>query len=181
MSTDRFRCRRQAVSVLTLAAVVVIGGCQSPGAGGRATAGRNTPARDLVRRVRCVYDQNPWINVDRLGDRDPEGVRFRVFLDRGTGTGVLHDGTFHVEMYQVERSQQGKKSRRLVSDWHYPTSRVATIAKPGMLGRGYYLQLVWASKDIAGKNVEMIVFFEDSQGNIARSETKSFRVPKYTS
>ena len=105
---------------------------------------------------------------------------FVIELDPGTGRGVMAEGTFHIEMYQLGRSEDGELTRTLVSDWHYPTSDVHTIAKPGMLGDGYFLHLMWATKEIAGKEIEIITQFEDAQGHTVRSETKRFRVPKYT-
>lgn len=135
----------------------------------------------VVRRVRCLYDQRPWLNLDRAGDRDPEGIRFRAFLDTGKGYGVHKDGTFHVEMYLIQRGPGGEFTRDLVSDWHYPSHMVHRIAKPGTLGDGYYLYLRWAKKSIAGHQIEIITQFEDEDGNVARSGTKRLAVPKYRS
>lgn len=135
---------------------------------------------DIVRVVRCIYDQNPWLNLDKFGDRDPEGVWFRAFLDVGNNYGVHRDGTIHVDLYKIERVTKDQIERTLVSDWHYPTGEINTIQKPGMLGEGYVLQLVWADKKIAGSEVEIIVRYEDAEGNIARSGTKRMTVPKYS-
>lgn len=150
----------------------------------RATASQ-TPRRkpadpgSVVRRVRCVYEDNPWLNLDTAGDRDPEGIRFRVFLDTGNGRGVHRDGSFHVEMYQIDREATGDSARALVSEWHYATADVHRIKTPGMLGDGYYLHLCWTSKSIAGHDIEIVTRFEDEQGDAARSGTKRLRVPKY--
>ena len=69
-----------------------ISGCRAP-RGAKAAAAkpmsRRAALKSPIRRVVCVYDQRPWLNLDRAADRDPEGVRFRVFLDPGTGRGVL--------------------------------------------------------------------------------------------
>jgi len=119
------------------------------------------------------------MSLDQDGDRDPEGLRFRAFLDPGTGRGVLSEGTFHISMYTIKRLSGGKVERHLASDWIYPTSEVHTIAKPGMLGEGYFLHLYWASKETAGKEIELVVEFEDPWGAKTRSGTKRLRVPKY--
>ena len=87
----------------------------------------------------------------------------------------------HVELYQIDHGEDGKIVRTLVSDWHYPTSDVHRIAKPGMLGDGYFLHLVWARKDIAGHEIDLVTQFEDTFGNVARSGAKRLRVPKYSS
>jgi hypothetical protein len=49
-----------------------------------------------------------------------------------------------------------------------------------MLGEGYFVHLMWAEKDIAGHEIELITRFEDPEGRGARSGTKRLRVPKYT-
>ncbi len=166
---------------LCLVAVVVPGGC-SAGRGG-ISSGQSTPRRgreQRIRRVVCLYDQKPWLNIDAAGDRDPEGVRFRVFLDPGAGKGVLRDGTFHIEMYRIDRTPAGKIERTLASDWHYPTSAFQPV-EAKILGMGYHLRLRWAEKDIAGHEIELITRFEGLDGSDVRSGTKRLRVPKYSS
>ena len=133
-----------------------------------------------IRHVACIYNQRPWLNLDSAGDRDPEGIRFRIFLDPGTGKGVWRDGTFHIEMYEIKRMSDLRVERVLVSDWHYPTDAVTTVVSK-MLGQGYHVRLRWASKDVAGHEVELITRFEDAEGRATRSGTKRFRVPKYPS
>lgn len=130
--------------------------------------------------MRCIYDQKPWLNLDAEGDRDPEGVMIRTFLDTGTQYGVHREGKFHVEMYKIVKVSETKVERKLASDWHYSTSEIPKIKTPGMLGDGYVLHLVWATKDVAGHEVEFIVQYEDPKGNLSRSGTKRLRVPKYT-
>ncbi len=155
-------------------------GASSCRSSGRAEK-RRSEGQPIIRRVACIYDQNPWLDLDRQGDRDVEGFWFRVFLDPGTGRGVPADGMLHVEMYRIDRRREGSTAvaRTLVSDWHYPTSDLPRIAKPGMLGDGYVPQFVWADKLLAGSEVDVLVWFEDADGNIARAGTKRFSIPKY--
>lgn len=164
--------------VCGLVLVTVIEGCQTTRSGARDDWLHREPSK-RIRHVHCLYDQKPWLNLDRAGDRDPEGICYRVYLDPGSGRGILAEGTFHVEMYEINRLPDGKVERTLVSDWHYPTSKVHSIAKAGMLGDGYFLHLMWASKEIAGKEIEIITEFEDADGHRARSGNKRFRVPRY--
>ena len=165
--------------VCGLVLLLVAAGCQTPTGGSKWRHGRRV-SHERIRRVACVYGKTCWLNLDKAGDRDPEGLRYRVFLDPGSGRGVLADGTFHVAMYLLERGTGGAAARTLVSDWHYPTADVHTIKKPGFLGDGYWLHLMWAKKDLAGKEIEIITEFEDVAGKKIRSGTKRFRVPKYT-
>lgn len=173
-------CRVVAVSLL----VVIATGCQSSGThSDRGANARRASARgdgQRIVRVRCIYTQKPWLNLDAAGDRDPEGIGFRVFLDPGKGRCILREGTFHIEMYQISRKNNELIERILISDWHYDASDFTTVDSK-ILGFGYHLRLRWATKDVANKEIELIVRFEDNFGNSARSGTKRFRVPKYVS
>jgi hypothetical protein len=151
------------------------GGCHRGGAG---PALRHSRPSD-IHGVRCLYDPKPWLNADAAGDPDPEGIRYRVFLDTGSGKGVLRDGRFHIEMYEVRRSDTGELERTLASDWWIPTSEVGTVSAK-ILGKGYKLQLRWAKKDTAGHEIELITQYIDPDGNVTRSATKRLRVPKYS-
>ena len=171
--------------MVILATVVGLSGCRSTGDEGGAGMSAGLRARrqkPAVRRVRCLYDQRPWLNLDAAGDRAPEGIQFRVFLDPGNGRGIHTEGTFHIEMYRIEHRVDGEEVRTLISDWHYSTDQVHQIAIPSeVFGEGYHLHLLWARKDTAGSDVEIIIRFEDPYGNSVRSGTKPFSVPKHTS
>jgi hypothetical protein len=132
-----------------------------------------------VQSLICLYDQKPWISADVGGDRDPEGIQYRVFLNTGGNKGVAVDGTLHIELYRFGRDEKGALTRELPSDWHYPTSEFTQVSAK-LTGIGYLVQLRWAKKDIAGGEVEIITQFEDADGNITRGATKRLRVPKYS-
>jgi len=133
-----------------------------------------------LRQVVSLFDQRPWLNLDTAGDRDPEGIQFRVFLVDGTTRGVHMDGMLHVEMYRIGRLEDGSIDRKLSADWHYHTSELATI-RSNMLGDGYNLKLRWAEKSVAGTEIEVLTRFESADGESIRSGTKRLRVPKYSS
>jgi len=182
--SGRLRC----FSLLGLVVLPAFGwaGCQAPGRA-RDVGSGNAPSQRRrgkmprpVMAVHCIYDLNPWLNLDRAGDRDPEGIRYRVFLDLGTNETVLREGTFHIELYRIDRTGERQIERTLVNDWRYPTTRMPRIAKPGLLGPGYFFHLRWSDKSIAGQEIEINTVYEDSYGRTARSATKRFRVPKYS-
>lgn len=177
------RAWRHVVLVCGLIVVIVMTGCQTAHSGSAVRTQSSTARRSRqnpIVKVVCLYDQKPWLNLDAAGDRDPEGVHFRVFLDPGTGKGAFRDGVFHVEMYRIDRKSPNEIQRTLVSDWEYPTSAFQRVQSK-MLGMGYHLRLRWATKDIAGREIEVITQFRDLDGSVIRSETKRARVPKYTS
>ncbi len=154
---------------------LTVGGCHKGGAGSPVHHSRPSD----IHGVRCLYDPKPWLNADAAGDPDPEGIRYRVFLDTGSGKGVLRDGRFHIEMYEVRRSDTGEIERTLASDWWIPTNELGTVSAK-ILGKGYKLQLRWAKKDTAGHEIEVITQYIDPDGNVTRSATKRLRVPKYS-
>ena len=86
MRADRSipRAWRYAAFVCGLTIATVIAGCQA-GRGGSGVRTQSSTARrsrqNPIVRVVCLYDQKPWLNLDAAGDRDPEGIHFRVFLD----------------------------------------------------------------------------------------------------
>jgi len=168
------RCAKSSVLSAALAcAALVSQGCRSADG---VRMGRPT-SKGAIRNVACLYDPKPWISVDKAGDRDPEGVQYRVFLDPGTGRGVLRDGVLHIEMYQIDAKPEGG-GRTLVSDWIYPTKDIPPI-RSNVLGMGYHLRLRWAKKAMVGHEVELVTRFEDAEGNtIATAGTKRLRVPK---
>ncbi len=168
-------------SVLIAAAFFFSAGCRAsgPSAGNSEKTARKSKFPP-VRQVVCMFDHHPWINADSAGDRDPEGIRYRVFLHADHPKGVLREGTFHIEMYMLTRTAEQEVERHLVSDWHYPTSRFNTVAAK-VCGEGYHVQLRWAKKEIAGHEVELITRFEDPSGYTVRGGTKRIRVPKYVS
>lgn len=129
--------------------------------------------------VFTLFYQKPWLNLDAYGDRDPEGLEYRVFLDAGTGRGVHRDGSFVIALYHIDRNADGQMERKLVSDWNYETSDFARIDSK-LLGEGYLVRLRWARKDIAGKEVEIITRFRNPDGTLISAGTKRLRVPKYS-
>jgi len=171
------RTRTNSLALLASCALMLaVCGCQSGRRTGGASGifGKEPPVRHVI----CLYDRRPWLSADAQGDRDPEGFRFRIYLDVGKKRGVYRDGTFHIDMYGVTRAEDGKKNRELISDWHYPASTFTRI-RAKVLGDGYMVSLRWASKDIAGRDVEVVTTFEDAAGRKIHASTRRLRVPKY--
>ncbi len=165
-------------AVCLLVAVVAVpwlSGCAGPRGG--SSRGVGGPS---IRKVACLYGQSPWLSFDAAGDRDPEGVQFRVFLDPGSGRGIARTGTLHMEMYQLTRTSMTEPpTRTLVSDWHYSTKDIPRV-RSKFLGIGYLLRLRWAQKELAGHEVELITRFEYGDGFKVSSATKRLRIPKHT-
>jgi len=176
----RFSCINLFLIASLVATLCLQTGCRSGGSLS-STASSSPRKQPIIQRIACLYDQRPWLTkLDQAGDRDPEGIKFRVFLDPGTGKGIWTDGEFKIEMYRLERNQQGNIDRTLVSDWIYPSSSMNTI-KSNLLGKGYHVFLRWHSKSLAGQEVEIVTQFKDANGWVVRAGTKRFPIPKYSS
>ena len=173
------RASRSVGAALLLILAIGCQGKDGPSATARRTRATAPPQSGRVRQVACLYDTKPWLSVDPGGDMDPEGLQYRVFLVTEQRRGELRDGMFHIQLYRIER-KDGKIERKLASDWHYPTDAWTKIKSP-MLGMGYHIRIYWASKDIAGSEVELITRYEDPQGRFVSAGTKRFRVPKFES
>ena len=164
-----------------MVASCVLIGCHVPDDGSpwlRSVAHRR--GDNLIRRIICLFDQKPWLNLDVAGDRDPEGIHYRVFLDAGKNRGEIRDGAFYVEMYRIDRKSGGKIDRTLVSDWNLPAANTVKV-KSKILGMGHHLHLRWAKKGIAGEEIEVITTFKTPTGGTTRSTTKRLYVPSYKS
>jgi len=163
--------------VILICMVCILAGCRTPGTHSQTNKSRR--GQPLVRRLACLYEKKPWLtNLDIAGDLDPEGIKFRAFLDPGTGKGVWLTGMFKIEMYKIDRNARGEYTRTLVSDWIYPSSKINRLHSK-ILGNGYHFLLRWHSKDLAGHEIELVTQFEDANGWIARASTKRFSIPKY--
>lgn len=174
------RMKKHCALLCVVGMAVVLAGCSTTTTGARTDGFFQRRSRQVrVRRVVCLYDQKPWLNLDSAGDRDPEGIHYRIFLDEGGGSGVFRNGVLRVEMYRIDRKSAGKIERTLVSDWEYPTSVVQRV-KSNILGSGYHMRLRWGPKELAGHEIEMTTQFKDIDGRIVRSATKRLHVPKYS-
>ena len=157
-----FRLFKHRMFAIGLLACAGAGGCRTSGANPERATGSRRGERP-IHRVICLYYHKPWLNLDALGDRDPEGFEF---------------GNFLIALYRIDRDSNGEIARVLVSDWKYSTGEFARISSP-LLGLGYHVKLRWATKDVAGHEVEVVTHYEDPAGIVVSAGTKRLRVPKY--
>ncbi|MHC4611082.1 MAG: hypothetical protein ACYS7M_12125 [Planctomycetota bacterium] len=129
-----------------------------------------------VSRVVCVYQTAPWISF--RGDPNPAGVRFNLFLaSRETGKGVLADGMVRATLHRKDLAEDGSVQRTEVCNWTQDLRDVPRTKKETALGWGYQPRLYWGEVDVAGKEVEVVVWYEDLSGRPVYAQAKSLKVP----
>ena len=60
------------VVLISIGMLVLAPACQTTGSDGRRSL--RPRGQKIIRRVVCLYDHHPWLNLDRGGDRDVEGI-----------------------------------------------------------------------------------------------------------
>jgi len=160
-------------SILTLAPLACLlgGGCASI----------TNPARsDIVRVATFFNSQRIWLNFDAPPTREPQGLKFSVFLtasDRELG--VFGDGTIHVDLFQTQGTPDSAANRVHLKRWSFNAeqARPFRAKKPTRYGWGYGLRLPWGDLDVRGKEIQIIVSFERRDGRVISGLPQYLKVP----
>jgi len=172
------------------AAIVVcaiLTGCQPPQEGMTAApAGSGVddvarvPTEPNVVNVVAIYNSiSPW-----LYDRDHAKVQgiyvSGLYLLGPKGYGVFGDGVIRPRLYVLERRPDGRKEPKLTKEWSFTVEEAIPWRgkQKRTPGWGYGLPLEFDDIDLAGREIQMIVAFERTDGRIVRSSKQTFIVPK---
>ncbi len=136
--------------------------------------------RDIVRISPFYSTRAIWLNFEDPPTNVPQGLKFTVFL--GTANqklGMFGDGTMLVEMFRVEKDDQGKPVRVPVKKWSYNTKQCYPFRskRRTRYGWGYGLRLPWGDVDVLGKEIVLVVSFKRLDGMIIHSQPKYLKVP----
>lgn len=167
--------RRLLASLILLAVV----GCQQP-LGGRRPG--DVRLETNIIKVVPFFSQSPFGSTGG-GGKTNGFVIHALYLVAPTETGetgVFGDGIIHVSMFVVESAADGKTTRRLVHEWLFDPEQAAPYRskKRYVGGYGYQLHCPWGDADVLGKKVEIEVNFERRDGQVVRSRSRQFVVPK---
>jgi hypothetical protein len=169
-----------------LAAGMLIAGCQQPvGPTGKAAEG---PADEVARmatdpnvvNVIAMYNSTePWVwNEDRSRVR---GVYIAgLYLLGPKGFGVFGDGTIRPKVYVLEKAANGKKQPKLVKEWALSVEQSVPLRgkQRRTFGWGYGLPLDFGDLDLTGREIQILIFFERSDGRMVTSGKATFVVPR---
>ena len=171
--------------VFLMAGVLLAGGCQPLEPGPSVAAGEK-PAHAVARmptepnivNVVAIYNtMAPW-----LWDADKTKIRgiyiAGMFLFGPERHAVFGDGIIRPRLYVVERGPDGKKQPRLVKEWSFNVEEAMPFRgkKKLTLGWGYGLPLPFGDLDLMGREIQMVVCFERSDGRMVSSSKQAFLV-----
>lgn len=169
------------------AACLAVAACEEPAGGPYAAGGerRGEKLETNIISIAAFFTHNPFGPVG--GSNTPGGFRIGALYlsapvrspEGKTGEeGVFADGIIHVYMYEV---QGGPKTRteRLAREWLFDAeqARPYRSKKKTAMGYGYQLHCAWGDADVLGKNVEVQINFERTDGRVISSRRYGFKVP----
>jgi hypothetical protein len=166
-------------AVLLLLAVAALAGCDASGKRGGLGTG-NVPTEPNVMRVVVLYSQySCWMwSEDKT---KITGIYIAaLYLLGPQGKGVFGDGVIRPKLYIMEPNKEGTKVPKLAKEWSFNVEEAMLFRakEKRALGWGYGLPLGLGGLDIGGKEIQLVVSFERSDGLPCNSEKKYFKVPK---
>ena len=156
-------------------------GCEGP-QGNRSLMRANVRfarTSENVIQIHKFFATEPWLRFRRDAELDGIKVNALYLVDGRTGKGAFGEGTIVVNLYRIDREPSGDDVATMVYEWSYDTEQAMPFrsTKRSMLGWGYQLRLHWGELELAGKQIELEILFERSDGRVVGSPTTRFRVP----
>ena len=182
---SRIRVFRVSHLAAAAAGALLAAGCVQPGQGAAGPDGavihpvaRMPTEPNVVSAVAFYKPMSPWLwNADRTR---VSGIYVSaLYLLGPKGLGVFGDGTIRPRMLVVEMGKDGKTRPRQVKEWVFSVEEAipfrAKEEKP--LGWGYGLLLPFGDVDVSGREIQMVICFERSDGRLVTSSKQTFLVP----
>lgn len=177
---------RAVLLALAAAGVLLAAGCVQPeqGLGGPDGAIVDTVARmptepNVVSVVAFYKSTAPWLwNADRTR---VSGIYVSaLYLLGPKGLGVFGDGVICPRMFVVETGKEGKRHAKQVKEWAFNVKEAIPFRakEKRTLGWGYGILLPFGDLDVSGREIQMVVCFERTDGRLVTSSKQTFLVPK---
>lgn len=140
------------------------------------------PTEPSVVSIVAFYKSTaPWLwNADRTR---VSGIYVSaLYLLGPKGLGVFGDGIIRPRMFVVETGKDGKRQTKLVKEWAFNVEEAVPFRakEKKTLGWGYGLPLPFGHLDVSGREIQMVICFERSDGRLVTSSKQTFLVPKST-
>ncbi len=141
---------------------------------------RRTPlaSPDDVFRVVCTYQPPYWKNYSPEKSDRVEGFKFNLYLvSRRTGRGIHTEGMLHTRMFVRQELPDGSIERTEVCAWSQPLQDTPRTAREFALGWAYQPLYYWGEIEVAGEEVEIVVWYESPTGRKVYAQPQFLKVP----
>ncbi len=137
-----------------------------------------TPANEIYRLI-CGYQPPFWKNYRPERVEEIEGFKFNLYcISRQNGEGVLTDGTLQTRLYLRRRLNDGTLEREQICDWAQSLMDTPRTRQKMVLGWVYQPHYFWGDLDMAGQEIEIVVWLEAADGRKVHAKPRILRVPE---
>ena len=140
------------------------------------------PTSDNIVQIVKFYTRGPWLQFRQDGGPRPDGFKVSALylIDGQTDRGAFGAGTIAVNLYVVERDEQGDDVATKIYEWEYDAQKAMPFRakKRTLQGWGYQLRLNWGDLDLSGKEIEIEILYRRLDGQTVNSAPKRLKVPR---
>lgn len=135
------------------------------------------PPEDVYKLV-CAYQPPYWKNYHPEKADRIEGFKFNLYvISRETGRGIHTRGLLQTRMFCRKRRPDGTVERQEMCAWTQPLEDTPRTTREFALGWAYQPHYDWGDADVAGKEVEVVVWYESPTGRRVYAQTQYLKVP----
>lgn len=179
----RMRGRRLAVCWLSVSLCLLVG-CdamqanKTPPRSGSEIEPEKVQLRDDITDISCRWKDPIWLF------RSGSVVGFRVpvfFISAATQLGAFVSGDIQVNLYLLERGDDGEILRGIIHSWELGPEKAADFRFNRTVVGGYMygLILAWPEQfDLHGRDVEIEIQYQRGDGQVISYPAKHYRVPR---
>lgn len=183
-STPRRSMRLPILGLCCLMTLGLLGGCESfqrtgaPPSVGTEIIPEQVEPRDDITDISCRWKDPIWIY------KSGAVVGFRVpvfFISAKTQLGAFVSGTIQVNLYLVERGEDGEVHRGIIHTWELDPKKAADFryTKVAVGGYMYGLILAWPEKfNLHGRHIEIEIQYIRGDGQVISYPPKLYHVPQ---
>ena len=133
---------------------------------------------DEVFRLVCAYQPPFWKNYHPEQADAIEGFKFNLYcISRKTSKGVLTEGVLQTRMFEWQELEDGTRQRHEICSWTQPLKDTPRTRQEYQFGWAYQPHYFWGEIDVAGKDVEVVVWLESADRRKIYAQTRFLRVP----
>ena len=136
------------------------------------------PPQEVFRLV-CAYRPPIWKNYHPTLSNRIEGFKFNLYLiSRKTNKGIHTQGTLQTKIYTRIKQDDGTYLRTQVQSWTQNLADTPCTTREYQLGWAYQPHYYWGEQNLAGQEVEIVVYYEPPDGPPIYAQSRIQRVPR---